>query len=65
MTLYLLSKKINNDCLKIIHRFMYPTKKRISEWLMEHKKKSNCNNWYNHTKYGCNEEKYICQLYQS
>ena len=33
------------------------TKKQISEWFMEHKRKSNCNQWYTHTKYGCNEKK--------
>ena len=64
MVLYILSKKINKDCLKIIHRFMYPTKKQISEWLIEHREKSNCNHWYMHTIYGCNKKKYICELYQ-
>lgn len=65
MTLYFLSNKINKDCLKIIYRFMYPTKKQITQWLIEHKNKSNCNNWHMHCNYGCNNKKYICQLYQS
>ena len=29
MGLYLLSKKLNKDCLKIIYQFMYPTKKQM------------------------------------
>ena len=36
----------------------------MKQWLIEHREKSNCNNWHMHTKFGCNEKKYICQLYQ-
>lgn len=64
MTVYLLLKKINIDCLKIINLFMYPTKKQMEKWLIKHKIKSNCNQWYIHTNFGCNKKKYICQLYQ-
>ena len=64
MTLYILSKKINKDCLKIIHQFMWPTKKQMTQWLIKHREKSNCNNCHWHTKYGCDKKKYLCELYQ-
>ena len=35
---------------------MYPTKKQIEKWLIKHKIKSNCNQWYIHTNFGCNKK---------
>ena len=44
---------------------MYPTKKQINRWLIEHKNKSNCNNW---NLYNCQckgyRKKYLCEIFQ-
>ena len=58
---YPLSKKINKDCLKIINLFMYPTKKQMTEWLIEHKKITYCPNkdWWKKCKFT-----YICDIYK-
>ena len=46
---------------------MYPTKKQMVQWLIEHKKKSNCNYWYWHNCHweegGC-KKKYLCEIFQ-
>ena len=61
MALYLLSNKINKDCLKIIHQFMWTTKKQMTQWLIEHREKSNCSNkyWWKSCKYT-----HICDIYK-
>ena len=65
---YPLFKTINQDCLNIIHSYIYTTTKQMNKWLLEHKKKTLCH----HNKlclttrmcrWGCTEKKYICELY--
>ena len=42
-------------------------KKKMTQWLIEHREKSNCNSWFWHNGHwgegGC-DKKYLCEIYQ-